>query len=232
MSFAMKNKLSVIALGGSIMYPDHIDTDYLKQLKKFIEKLVKKGHRFIIVTGGGRLARNSQEALSKIIKADSWDKDIVGIQATRLNAYFLRAVFKNIADPVVIDERHKIKKITHAVTIASGWAPGGWSTDYISIALAEDFNSDTVIIAGKPSHVFDKDFVHHDDAKPYDYISWKEYRKMFPKKWTPGFGSPVDPIGAKLAEKKGIKAIILNGKDLKNFENAILGKKFTGTVIS
>ncbi len=227
----MKNKLSVIALGGSIMYPDHIDTDYLKAFKKFIERLVKRGHKFIIVTGGGRLARVYQEAASKVAKLTDEDKDWLGIHATRSNAHLLRTVFRDIADPVVIDERHKIKKITYPVTVASGWTPG-WSTDYISIALAEDFKVPTAIIAGKPSHVYDKDFVKHKDAKPFDSLSWKEYRKMFPRKWIPGFHAPVDPIGAALAEKKGIKAVIINGRDLKNFEKAILGYDFVGTIIS
>lgn len=229
----MKNKLTVIALGGSIMYPENIDTEYLKQFKKFIEKLVKKGHKFIIVAGGGKLARNYQKAVSEINKKfDTWDQDIVGIQATRVNAYLLRTILKGVADPAIIDERHKIKKIKYPITIACGWPPGGWSTDYISIALASDFKAGTVIIAGKPSHVFDKDPHVHRDAKHFSTISWADYRKMFPKKWTPGFGSPVDPIGAAFAAKKGIKAIIINGRDLKNFERAIEGKEFVGTIIS
>jgi len=212
------------------MYPEHIDIEYFRQFKKFIEKLVKRGHRFIIVTGGGKLARNYQNALSAIVRADDWNKDMVGIQATRANAYLLRGILKD-SDPVVINETDKPKKIKYPITVGSGDTPGH-STDYDSILLADFYGANQVIIAGKPSHVFDKDFVHHDDAKPFDYLSWKEYRAIFSKKWTPGFGSPVDPIGAKLAEKKGIKAIIINGRDLKNFERAILGKDFKGTVIS
>lgn len=225
----MKNKLTVIALGGSIMYPENIDIEYLKQFKKFIEKLVKKGHKFIIVAGGGKLARNYQNALSAIVKTNDWDKDMAGIQATRANAYLLRGILKG-ADPVVINEADKPKKLKYPITIGSGGIPGH-STDYDSIVLADFYGAEQVIIAGKPSHVFDKDPHAHNDAKHFAEISWANYRKMFPKKWTPGFGSPVDPIGAAFAEKRGIKAIIINGKDLKNFEDAILGERFIGTAI-
>ena len=50
------------------MYPDQIDVKYLIRFKKFIEKFVKKGHKFVIVAGGGRLARGYQEGASKIGK--------------------------------------------------------------------------------------------------------------------------------------------------------------------
>ena len=54
---------------------------------------------------------------------------------------------------------------------------------------------------------------------------------IIPKKWSPGLSSPIDPIAAKLCEKKGIKAIVLYGRDLENFRKAIEGKPFEGTTI-
>ena len=60
------DNLHIIALGGSIMMPDQIDTDFLIDFKQFLEKFVNRGDRFIIVSGGGRLARNYQEAAHQI----------------------------------------------------------------------------------------------------------------------------------------------------------------------
>jgi uridylate kinase len=243
-----KSKLTIIALGGSIMYPDEIDpvrgregpqrasasngidVAYLKNFKKFILGYIKKGHRFLIITGGGKISRVYQAAAGKIAQVTDEDKDWIGIHATRLNAHLLWTIFLEVADPVVVDSRYKIKKIKYPVTIASGWRPG-WSTDYIAVALAEDFGADRVIIAGKPSHVFDKDFTKHKDAKPFKELTWKNYRQLIPDKWVPGFHSPVDPVGAKLAEKIGTKAIVINGKDLKNFAKVIEDKEFVGTTI-
>ena len=37
------------------------------------------------------------------------DKDWIGIHATRLNAHLLRTIFRDVADPVVIDIRGKSK---------------------------------------------------------------------------------------------------------------------------
>lgn len=230
----MKHRFSktiVIALGGSILYPEEIDTKFILEFTKIIRKYVKKGKQFVIVVGGGRVSRLYQKAAAEIAEVTDEDKDWIGIHATRLNGHLLRTVFEDIADPVVIDSRYKTKKLRYPVTIASGWRPG-WSTDFISVALAVDFDASEVIVAGKPSHVYDKDFVKYKDAKPFKKISWEKYRALIPKKWSPGFHSPVDPVAARLGEKEGIKAIVMDGRDLKNFSALIDGKEFVGTIIS
>lgn len=225
-------KIVVIALGGSIMFPDKINWKFLKNFKSFIENQIKKTNRkFIVVTGGGRICRMYQEAAGKITDVTDEDKDWIGIHSTRCNAQLLRTIFKKIANPVVYDKRYKEKTLKYQITIASGWQPG-WSTDYIAVALAQDFKAGEVIMAGKPDHVYNKDPKVFNDAKPFDCISWTEYRKLIPEKWIPGFHAPVDPIAAKLAEKSKIKTIIIDGRKIKNFENLLIGKDFQGTIIS
>jgi len=220
-----------MALGGSIMYPDKIDVGFLKNFKKFVTERLAKGNRFLIVVGGGRVARIYQEAAHKFAKVTSEDKDWIGIHATRTNAHLLRVLFRDVADPVVIDERYKMKALKHKVTIASGWRPG-WSTDYVAVALAADFKAGTVIIAGKPDHVYDKDPAKYKNAKVLENLSWTKYRKLIPRKWEPGAHSPVDPVASALAQKEKITAVILNGRDLKNLSMLLDGKKFNGTSIS
>ncbi|KKU15147.1 hypothetical protein A3A20_01100 [Candidatus Wolfebacteria bacterium RIFCSPLOWO2_01_FULL_45_19] len=230
------DKAIIIALGGSIMYPDNIDFRFLKKFRKFIKRSTGRNRKFIIiVAGGGRLSRIYQHAASKITKLTNYDKDWLGIHATRSNAHLLRTIFRETADQVVIDERGRIKKLRYPITIASGWRPG-WSTDYIAAALAVDFKVSEIIIAGKPAYVYDKDPNTKRgkkvmDAKPFKKLSWAHYRRMIPRKWVPGAHAPVDPVGAKLAQEKGIKAIVINGKNLKNFENLLRGDKFRGTII-
>lgn len=220
----------VVALGGSIMYPDQINWAYLRRFKKFIGDFVKHGQVFVIVGGGGRLARMYQGAAAKVVKLTDEDKDWLGIHATRSNAHLLRTIFREIADPVVIDERFKLKRITYPITIASGWRPG-WSTDFIAVRLAADLNAKEVVIAGTPSHVFDKDFTKYKDAVPFTDLSWAKYRRLIPAKWKPGFHSPVDPVAARLAEQERISAAVLDGRDLKNFGRFLRGESFIGTTI-
>jgi uridylate kinase len=224
-------KTVVVALGGSIVYPDSIDSKFIRDFKKFVEKFTKQGHRFVLVLGGGKIARTYQVAATEVGSIADEDKDWLGIHATRLNAHLIRTVFRRIAHPVVIDQRHKIKRSKYPVTVGGGWHPG-WSTDYVATVLAFDFGAAEVIVAGSPDYVYDKDPRKYKNAKPLPQLSWKAYRKLIPSKWIPGSHAPVDPVAARFGQDKGVKAIIINGKDLKNFEALLKGKDFKGTIIS
>jgi uridylate kinase len=229
----MKYKFSktvVVALGGSIVHPDGIDIQFLKDFKKFLAPFLKRGAKFVLVIGGGKLSRNFQEAAEQVSCVTDEDKDWIGIHATRLNAHLLRTIFRDVADPVVIDVRGKIKKLKHPVTIASGWRPG-WSTDYVAMRIAADFGVREAIIAGKPAHVYNKDHAKFADAVPFHELSWREYRKLIPAKWKPGLHAPVDPVGAALGAREDVKAIIIDGRNIKNFAALLNGKEFKGTII-
>jgi len=246
-------KTIVISLGGSIIYPESIDVIFLKKFNKFIRKFLKRGYKFVIVTGGGKLCRDFQSAASKVSRVSSDDKDWIGIHTTRLNAQLLRTIFKDVADPEIIDAKEKsseraktseaqphtnsrqrfsggVKKLNYPITIGSGWRPG-WSTDFVSAQIATDFGVKEFVNAGKPAYVFEKDPQKFPKAKKFEKLSWSEYRKLIPSKWIPGFNSPVDPIAAKLCQKEKLAAIVINGKNLKNFENLLSGKNFEGTII-
>lgn len=228
----MQSKLIVISLGGSVMAPDGIDSEYLKQFNKFIRGLVKKKYKFVIVVGGGKMARRYQDAAEEVIgRVSNEDKDWIGIHATRMNAQLLRTIFKDVANPVIFDHPRKFETLDYPVTIGAGWRPG-WSTDYVTASIAVEFGAKIIVNAGKPTHVFDKDPHVHPTAKHYKKISWKDYGRLIPKRWTPGMSSPIDPIATSLCSKQGIKAFIVNGKDLINFRKAIEGKDFEGTVIA
>lgn len=214
-----------------------INVSFLKKFLKFLRSQLKRGKRFIIVIGGGRTARAYQKSAAYVGKVSDWDLDWLGIHTTRLNAHFLRTIFVKEAYPVVIDhdpveeEIETMKASNRRLFFASGWRPG-WSTDYIAVRLAEKFGSKNVIIAKDTPFVYDSDPKKNSKAKPIKKISWSGYKKLIPRKWSPGLSSPVDPVATRLAEKHKIAAKVLRGSDLKSFQNAIAGKPFTGTLIS
>lgn len=224
-------KTIVVALGGSVVYPGGIDAAFLKKFAKLARKFLKRKKKFVVVVGGGRLARLFQEAAGKVLKVTDEDKDWIGIHATRLNAHLLRTVFRDVADPVVFDSRKKRKKLLYPVTVASGWRPG-WSTDYVASQIAADLGVREVVVAGKPDFVYDRDFTKFKSARPLRSLTWREYRKLIPRRWRPGMSAPVDPVAARLASRKRISALIVSGKDLRNLENLLRGREFRGTVIS
>jgi uridylate kinase len=206
---------------------------FLKNLRKFILPFLKEGKKIILVIGGGKICRDYQNAAAKIVDISDEDKDWIGIHATRLNAHLLRAIFFDVAHPVVLD--NPFKKIKNEekynLFIASGWRPG-WSTDYVAVLLAHRFGTNRLIVATKVPYVYDSDIEKNKRAKPFKEISWKDYRKMVGDVWIPGLKMPVDPIAAKLAQSLKVEAIVARGTDLKNMENILRGKKFRGTIIN
>lgn len=231
-SITMNNgKEFVLALGGSVAFPEEVDTDFLRRFYIFIKKEIGKGNKFIIVVGGGGLCRRYQQAASKITRVVTEDKDWLGIHVTRLNAHFLRTIFRKEARPVVFEQRFKIKRFgKYSVIIGAGWRPG-WSTDFVACQIACDFNIKQVIILGKPDYVYTSDFEKDNKARPIERISWQDYLKIIPGKWSPGLHAPVDPVAAKLAQKEKMKVIVAQGRDLDNLKKILRGEKFKGTVL-
>jgi len=231
----MKNnqaKKFVIALGGSVAFPEKINVRYIKNFYSFIKKEIKRKRKFVIVCGGGYTTRKYQKTAAKIARVTNEDKDWIGIHSTRLNAHFLRTIFRKESTPVVFDKRFKLKNFNrYSVIIGAGWVPG-WSTDYVAVQIAADFDIGQVIMLGKPDYVYTADFEKYKKAKPIKNISWKNYLKLVPAKRSPGSHFPVDPVAAKLASKEKIKVIVADGEKLDNLKKILNGQKFKGTTIS
>lgn len=224
-------KTIVISLGALLSYLEKSRSIFLKKFREFILEFLKEGEKFIIVVGGGVIARNYQKAAGEIVQLTDEDKDWLGICATRLNAQLLRTVFKEEAYPVVLDSPKKpIKGKDHYLFIASGWKPG-WSTDYDAVLLAKRFGASKIINASNVDYIYDKNPKDFKDAKPFKEIAWPDYLKIAGKEWTPGMNLPFDPIASKEAKYLEMTVVFVKGTDLPNMANALRGKNFNGTTI-
>lgn len=223
----------VVSLGGSLVYPDEgINVPFLKKFYRFIKKEIAAGKKFVLIVGGGSPARKFQEAAGKIGKVTDEDKDWIGIHATRMNAQLLRTIFKKEAHPVLLKRREKVSAFNgHSLVIGAGWHPG-WSTDFVAVQTAIDFNVPRVVNLGRAAYVYNKDNRKFPDAKPFTRLTWREYLRYIPKKWTPGIHAPVDPVAAHLAMHHHIEVIVAGGTDFKNIAAILNGKTFKGTTIA
>jgi uridylate kinase len=223
-------KIYVISLGGSLVVPNEINTKFLRLFKDIIEKKIKENKKFIIIVGGGKTARNYQNAAKALTKVSNEDLDWLGIHATRINAHLLLTIFRKYAYFRIIKNPKEKISFKEKILIAAGWKPG-FSTDYDAVLLAKTYGSDTIINLTNVDYVYDKDPNKFKDAKPFKEISWKDYLKLIEQKWIPGMSAPFDPVASRLAQKFKFKVIILNGRKLKNLENYLANKTFKGTII-
>ncbi len=234
MIFKFQEPPIVISVGGSLIYPNGgIDTSFLAKFNNFIRKEVAKGKRFILIAGGGKIARHYQEAGKKVIgNINNEDLDWLGIHATRFNAHLLRTIFQDIAHPrIITNYEKKLFNWKEPVAIGAGWKPG-WSTDYDAVILARDYKAQIIINLSNVNGVYDKDPKKYQDAKLIKNITWEEMEKIIGNKWTPGFSAPFDPVATPLAKKLGLTVIITSGHNMENLERIINGESFKGTVVT
>lgn len=230
----MQESPIVISVGGSLIVPNGgINIDFLIKFNKLIREEIIKGKRFLLIAGGGKLARQYQEAGAAVIgKLTKEDLDWLGIHATHLNGHLLRTIFQDISNPRVIQHYdRKLENWTEPIAIGAGWMPG-CSTDYDAIILAKDHGAKLIINMSNIDYVFDKDPAKFSDAKPLKKITWDAMKQLVGDKWTPGHNSPFDPIATKLASKLNLTVVITNGKDMENIRKIINNESFKGTVIS
>lgn len=220
-------KVIVISLGGSVLVPDKIAVSFLKRFRRLIKSYLRK-YKFVIITGGGKTAREYQNAARKVARLTDEDLDWLGIHGTRLNAHLLRTIFRDVAKPAIVKNPKKKIKFDK-VLIAAGWEPG-WSTDYDSVLLARNFGAKTVINMTNIDYLHDKDPRKYKNAKKIETIDWKGFRKIVGNKWSPGLNAPFDPVAAKLAEKSGMELVLI-GKDINNLKKFLDGKKFKGSIV-
>ena len=119
-----KKERIIISLGGSLLVPEGIDAEFIGNFKKFVVSHIKKGYRFILVTGGGRIARQYIDVAGQITKITDEDRDWLGIHATRMNAHLVRTVFREYAHPR-IRPTHMISKISMQRRKRFSWLQGG-----------------------------------------------------------------------------------------------------------
>lgn len=251
MNSIQRGERIVVSVGGSLIVPDAIDTNFLSSFRNLILKKVSEGFSFSIIAGGGKLARRYQEAAEAVL-GDPFDKsfdpevlrteglraglhredlDWLGIHATRLNGHLLRTLFREQAHHKLIKDPTVADQATDSVLIAAGWKPG-WSTDYCAVMAAKTLGAKRLVNLSNIDYVYDEDPHTHPDAKPIEKISWADFRKRIPEEWDPGLSSPFDPVAAREAESLGLEVVVMNGTKLEEFSNYLDRKPFIGTTIS
>ena len=198
-------KVIVISIGGSVIAPGKIDYEFLLKLKHTITKLSRR-NKIVICTGGGKVARDYIFAL-KQAKFSKIRQDLIGIEATRLNAKLV-SIFLD-ANKIIPDSLEEVVRLVrkHKIVVCGGLKPGRTS-DGTTAEIAARLNAHFLVNVTNVKGLYDKDPQKFKNAKFIPEISHEEFAKILAK----------------------IKVGIV--KDMREFENYLAGKKFVGTVIS
>jgi len=215
----------VISLGGSIIVKDKVDISFLKKFKTL---LLKSKHKFFVITGGGRVARTYTSAGKKLGLTEQ-EQDMLGIDATLINAKLVSLVLGKKA-MFVTGSLRQIGKLPLEKIIVTGGVDPGVTTDYDSAVIAKQAKSDTLINITDVKGVYDKDPDKYKNAKLFKKMTYKQFFKLFKVEYKPGMNFVFEPKAMKICQKNRIK-VIFTSADLNNIKKILHGKKFVGTVV-
>jgi uridylate kinase len=227
----MQKRVIVISLGGSLIVPDRIDVDFLRKFREVIKKNTGKC-KFVIICGGGSIARKYIQALKEIGVSEKL-QSMSGISVTRMNARFMTYFFGKDANEGIPHDMKQVKGLLLKNDVifcgSLRYAPKQTS-DSTSARMADYFKTDFINMTNV-SGLYNKNPLEHKDAKFIPEISWKEFDNMInKKKYQPGQHFVLDQTASKIIMKNKITTYIL-GKDLKQLDNLLNNKKFKGTII-
>lgn len=225
-------KVIVISLGGSLIIPDKIDFSFLREFQKEVRKNYKEC-RFVVVTGGGSVARKYISALRKENKSEK-ELANAGMGATRMNARFLMQLFGKEANnslPMNMEEvANNLHKNKIVICGALRYAPNETS-DGTAAKLANFLKCDFINMTNV-NGLYTADPKTDKNAKFISKINWKDFDKMANKrKFEAGQHFILDQAAAKIIKEHKIRTYII-GNNVRNIGNIIRKNKFIGTEIS
>ena len=230
----MKKKVIVLSLGGSMIIPKEINTKYLKNFKKILQKNSKK-YKFVVVCGGGSTAREYIGGLEKEkISKKTFFQGYLGIATTRLNARFMTYFFGEDANKGIPHDMQEVKNMLRIYDIVFCGAlryAKNETSDGTSAKLANFFNTYFINLTNVDG-LYNKNPKKFKKAKLIPKVSLKRFHQLANKsKFKPRQHFVLDQSASKIILENKITTYII-GENLKQLNRVLNGKEFKGTLIT
>ncbi len=225
-------KVEVLSLGGSLIFKDgKVNYAYIRQVKKLLQSY--KDRKFVVVLGGGFIARIYIDALEKFgIHQDFMSH--FGVAITRTNARMLANAFgvhSNVhyLPTSLVDVKNFLGK--HKIVCCGGLRYERDNTSDGTAAHIANYLGTRFINITNVKGLYDKNPREHKNARFIPTISYDNFDTMVSKmKYHPGQHFVLDQHASRVIKKHKVPTYIISD-DLKNLKNILDGKKFVGTTI-
>ena len=224
-------KRVVAAVGGSVLVPS-LEEHRLKEWADTLIRLSEKGIQVFVVVGGGGEARKYISAC-RDIALDEASADEIGIMVTRINAALLIGALKEYAYPRAAESYLQAKEfaVSGKIVVMGGVTPGQ-TTDAVGAVLAEETNASMMLDLTAVDGIYTADPKRDPNAKKFDTMTPAELISLIMKeKMNAGSNMIIDLVAAKVTERSGVPLVVIDGRDPKILEEALLNGKFNGTVV-
>ncbi|MFB6233615.1 MAG: UMP kinase [Haloarculaceae archaeon] len=213
----------IVSIGGSVLAPD-LSADRVDAYAAALESVEEAGHDLGVVVGGGKTARE-YIATARELGANEIELDQLGIGATRLNARLLVAALDDRATPTPPESYETARAAMRRGDLpVMGGTEAGHTTDAVATALAEYVEADLLVYATSVAGVYDADPAEDPDATAYDRLTVGELVRLVGEHdLEAGINVPVDLLAAKLLQRAGVRAVVIDGTDPEAVPRAIGG---------
>lgn len=220
----------VVSIGGSVLIPGERDSEYMKELAGTVIRLSEEV-QMVIVCGGGRIARYYTET-GRELGGTTFQRDLLGIDITRANArLFSVALGDTAAGPIPLDTETAASLSRPGNIVVMGGTVPGHTTDAVASMVAKHLRADRVVNATSVDAVYSDDPRKVKDAERFTELTIRQLKDIVYSDHDAGRSSVFDPLGIRILMEEGIDLSIVDGRNMRELENAILGNGIEGTVI-
>jgi len=220
----------VLKVGGFAFSTEGRTEPLISEYVKFLEQYAKE-HQFVVVTGGGSIAR-AYIQIARDMRVPESLCDQLGILVSRLNA---RLVVDGLSDnaypeiPTTVVELRRF--FASGKLVAMGGLQPGHSTNAVAAIAAETIKADLFLNATDVDGVYTSDPSKDAQAKHFDEVNVNKLTEILVhNEMNAGEYDLMDPIALRIIQRSHIPTVILDGRNLANVTKALRGER-TGTRI-
>ncbi|EQD78855.1 putative Uridylate kinase, archaeal/spirochete, partial [mine drainage metagenome] len=216
--------------GGSVFLTGEKDAEFLRQLVEGL-RAVAKQHPLAVVVGGGKTAREYIR-LGRELGLTEIELDELGIDVTRLNARLLASLLAPAcpARPLT-SVREAVEESSRWSLVVLGGTEPGHTTDAVAALLAERMRAERLVNATRSGGIYDRDPATDPAATLLKSLTFPQFRAMVEAGTDGRAGQEFifDRLGVERLARARIPLAVVQGRDVEQLRNALLGKVFRGS---
>lgn len=221
----------VVSIGGSVLIPEKDDAKYIMALARMLRD-VARNVQLIVVCGGGKISRY-YSVTGKELGGTTYQLDELGIGVTRVNAGLLSIALGECGTgrvPLTAEDCASMS-VPGKVVVMGGTEPGH-TTDAVASMVARIIKADRIVNASNVDAVYSDDPRKDPNAKRFSKMTIDDLKRIVYDEHDAGISSVFDPLGVRIAKENSIDILMVDGRNLVELENAILGKEIMGTFVN
>lgn len=220
----------VVSIGGSVLIPEKDDAAYIRALANILKKTAEEVS-LAVVCGGGKISRYYSET-GRELGGTTYQLDELGIGITRVNAALLSIALGEYGmGKIPLTAKECSEMMAPGKIAVMGGTEPGHTTDAVAAMVAKGCGAVRIVNASNVDAVFSDDPRKNQNAKRYSRMTIDELGDIVYDEHDAGRSSVFDPLGVRIAKESRIDLLMVNGRDLDELRNAILGKTISGTFV-